>query len=186
MNDQDSPQICLITGNEGKRAEFERLLGFSVTSKKIDLTETQSLDIHAICEAKALEAFQAVGSPVLVDDTALVIDEWNGLPGPLVKWFLDSVGCEGILKMAGTLSSRNASVTTCLGYADENGARVFEGVLSGKISESESGENGFGYDPIFVPEGQDQTFAEMTNDQKDALSMRRLAVDEFKGFLAAR
>lgn len=183
MNETKSSQVCLITGNAGKKAEFERLLGFTVEAQKIDLIEVQSLDIHEICKAKAAEAFEHVGTPVLVDDTALVVEEWNGLPGPLVKWFLDSIGCEGVLRMAQSLSSRKASVITCLGYADGDSVEVFEGRLEGELSVELAGENGFGYDPIFIPNGAGRTFAEMSDEQKDELSMRRLAVDEFKRFL---
>lgn len=71
--------------------------------------------------------------------------------------------------------NRTAKVVTALGYCDENGPQVFVGELNGSIAEMSRGENGFGYDPIFIPENQSKTFAEMTSEEKDAISMRAQA-----------
>lgn len=172
--------LCLMTGNAGKASEFEQLLGRSIDHQKIPLTEIQALDVREVSEKKAEQAFHELGRPVLVDDTALIVNAWNGLPGALIAWFLDSVGCAGILEMAASLEDRSATVVTALGYADADGAQVFVGELAGELSQSERGEEGFGYDPIFIPAGSDLTFAEMSPDEKNAISMRRLAVDELR------
>ncbi len=172
--------ITLITGNAGKAREFEDLLGFSISHEKVPLTEIQAVDVGEVARMKALEAFSIVNKPVLVDDTGLALEAWNGMPGALIAWFLDCVGNEGILKMAASFPDRKATVTTALGYADENGAQVFIGKLHGELAFEERGENGFGYDPIFIPEDSQLTFAEMTSEAKNAISMRRRAVDELK------
>lgn len=172
--------ITLITGNQDKAAEFEELLGTEVLSQKISLTEIQSLDVVEVARHKAAEAYAAIGTPVLVDDTGFTINQWNGLPGALITWFIQSVGNQGILQMANSLSDRSVTVTTALGYADENGVRVFTGSLNGTLATVERGDNGFGYDAIFIPEGHDKTFAEMTHEEKNQISMRRLAVEDFK------
>src|SRR4051812_35243468 len=104
-----SPQrLCLITGNAGKAKEFAELLGQPIDHEKISLVEPQALDVRAVSEQKAAQAYEQLGRPVLVDDTAFVVDEWNGLPGALIAWFLDSVGCEGVLSMTTSLKSRAA------------------------------------------------------------------------------
>lgn len=117
---------------------------------------------------------------MLVDDTGLTLSAWNGLPGALVAWFLDSVGAQGLLDMAASVTDRTATVTTALGYADADGVRVFTGTLQGVLTTERRGQGGFGYDSIFAPDGGNLTFAEMTSDQKNAISHRRLAVDALR------
>jgi XTP/dITP diphosphohydrolase len=173
-------QLTLITGNEGKAREFAALFGAPIDFQKVPLTEVQALRVEDVAASKAKEAFERLRRPVLVDDTGFSVHAWNGLPGALIVWFLDTVGNSGILQMASTLTDRRVSVTTALGYADEYGARVFTGTVHGVLADSERGINGFGYDSIFVPAGSDKTFAEMTADKKNEVSMRRLAVEQMK------
>lgn len=179
MNDS-IPNICLITGNSGKAREFSELLGLPIDHQKLDLTEVQALSVADVAWSKAEEAYDLLKRPVMVDDTGFNVHEWNGLPGALIAWFLKTVGTKGLLKMAVSLTDRNVDVTTAIGYADEDGVRVFTGTVSGTLPLEERGNEGFGYDPIFVPAGYDKTFAEMTADEKNAISMRRVAVDEMK------
>jgi non-canonical purine NTP pyrophosphatase (RdgB/HAM1 family) len=173
-------RISLITGNEGKAREYATLLGIEVSAVKEDLIEIQSLDVVEVVKRKVQDAYSKLQGPVLVDDTGLVLNAWNGLPGALVAWFLSSVGAQGILDMAAGVTDRSATVTTALGYADANGVRVFTGVLQGTLTTERRGDGGFGYDSIFVPSGSDLTFAEMSSEQKNAISHRRLAVEELR------
>jgi XTP/dITP diphosphohydrolase len=170
-------QITLITGNPGKAAEYADLLGIEVTPAAAELTEVQALDVAQVAARKAADAYAQLGVPVLVDDTGLSIQAWNGLPGALVAWFLDTVGPQGILRMAAGLADRRATVTTALGYADAAGVRVFQGALTGSLALEPRGGSGFGYDAIFVPGRGLRTFAEMTSQQKNQISHRRIAVD---------
>jgi XTP/dITP diphosphohydrolase len=172
--------IALITGNIGKAREYADLLGLDITAVKEELTEVQALDVADVVTRKAEEAYAKISAPVLVDDTGLTLHAWNGLPGALVKWFLDTVGTHGILQMATGVHDRAASVTTALGYADATGVRVYAGTIHGQLSTTERGDGGFGYDSIFIPDGSAQTFAEMTPQQKNATSHRRRAVDALR------
>ena len=173
-------RISLITGNEGKAREYGALLGIEVHAVKEDLIEIQALDVVEVVRKKVEDAYSKLHSPVLVDDTGLALNAWNGLPGALVAWFLSSVGAQGILDMAAKVTDRRATVTTALGYADANEVRVFTGTLEGTLTTQRRGEGGFGYDSIFVPAGEDLTFAEMSSDAKNRISHRRLAVDELR------
>ncbi|TCO56763.1 non-canonical purine NTP pyrophosphatase [Actinocrispum wychmicini] len=175
--------IALITGNEGKAREYASLLGIDVTPIKADLIEIQQLDVVEVVRRKAADAYSKIQRPVLVDDTGLTLKAWNGLPGALVAWFLEAIGPEGILAMATTVTDRRASVTTALGYADADGVQVFTGHLDGELTTERLGEGGFGYDSIFRPDGLDLTFAEMSSEQKNDVSHRRLAVDNMKSAL---
>ena len=172
-------EVTLITGNAGKVKELSRLLGIQLTSQKIPLPEVQSTDVRVVAAAKAEAAYAQLGRPVVVDDTGLYITAWGELPGALIAWFLDNVGCDGILKMMEGWEDRSARVVTALGYCDEHGVHVFDGELAGTIANSSRGDHGFGYDPIFIPAGKQQTFAELTADDKDAISMRAQAAAKF-------
>jgi XTP/dITP diphosphohydrolase len=173
-------QITLITGNEGKAREYTTLLGIKVGAVKEDLIEIQSLDVVEVVSRKAQDAYSKLQVPVLVDDTGLSVNAWNGLPGALVAFFLRSVGAQGILDMAAGILDRTATVTTALGYADADGIRIFTGTLSGTLANERRGDGGFGYDSIFVPDGGNLTFAEMSSEHKNSISHRRLAVDELR------
>jgi non-canonical purine NTP pyrophosphatase (RdgB/HAM1 family) len=177
-------RVALITGNEGKAREYAELLGLEVTAVKEELAEIQALDVANVVTRKAAEAYEKIHRPVLVDDTGLTLHAWNGMPGALVRWFLDTVGTSGILDMAANVTDRSASVTTAIGYADKNGVQVYTGTLHGTLATAERGSNGFGYDSIFVPAGGEQTFAEMSSEQKNGISHRRLAVNALRAGLA--
>lgn len=172
--------LIIASGNQGKITEFSRLLNQELEGKKLDLPEIQATDVRDVAKKKAEAAYAQLGMPVFVDDTGLYIDAWNQLPGALIAWFLDNVGNEGIIKMLEGWSDRSARVVTALGYCDENGSQVFVGELAGSIANAPKGENGFGYDPIFIPENTDKTFAEMTGSEKDAISMRARAAAEMR------
>jgi XTP/dITP diphosphohydrolase len=133
-------------------------------------------------EGSAAVSSQPGSEPVLVDDTGLSIEAWNGLPGALVTWFLGTVGPHGILSMASGLTDRRATVTTALGYATETGVRVFTGTVSGTLAMEPRGAFGFGYDSIFIPgnDGGHRTYAEMTSEEKNRLSHRRRAVEDMR------
>lgn len=177
-------EILFITGNKKKAEEVKAITGLDVLTKSLDIPEIQALDVEEVAKAKALSAFHLTGQPVIVDDTGMSIEALSGLPGALVAWFLDTLRPEGILKMLNGEKNRKASVSTCIAYADQNGAAVFTGTIHGEIADSLRGENGFGYDPIFIPDGYDKTYAEMTSDEKNEISMRKIALLKFKEFMA--
>lgn len=172
-----------ITGNSKKAAEVRGITGLNVVAKNLDIPEIQSLAVEEVAKAKALAAFQLTGQPIIVDDTGMSIEALGGLPGALVVWFLDILKPEGILKLLKGETNRKASVSTCIAYADASGVYAFTGTVSGAIADSLRGENGFGYDPIFIPDGYKKTYAEMTSEEKNEISMRKIAVWQFREFM---
>jgi non-canonical purine NTP pyrophosphatase (RdgB/HAM1 family) len=177
-------RITLITGNVGKAAEYAAMLGIEVTQARAELTEVQSLDVAHVAARKAADAYAQLREPVLVDDTGLTIHAWNGLPGALVAWFLDTVGPQGILDMAAAITDRRATVSTALGYADATGVQVFTGTVDGSLATEPCGTSGFGYDPIFIPDGGGhRTYAQMTSEEKNKISHRRRAVEAMRSGL---
>lgn len=180
-------RATLITGNTSKAEEYAiLLLGVDIDAVKVDLIEIQSLDVVEVVRHKTQDAYAKLRIPVLVDDTGLSLNAWNGLPGALVTWFLQSVGAQGILNMAVDVIDRSATVTTALGYADSAGVQVFTGTLHGTLATKPRGDNGFGYDSIFVPSNSELTFAEMSGDGKNAMSHRKLAVDALRSAIGGR
>jgi len=171
------------TTNDHKLREVNHILGYALEKIHLELTEPQEMDVEVIARAKAAEAFQKTGKPVLVEDTAWSFDVWNGLPGPFAKFFIQSVGCVGILKMLREEQNRACMAKTVVAYHDGANVHVFSGELPGTIATEERGMSEFGFDRIFIPDGQSQTFGEMTLEEKSAISMRALAVNKLKSFL---
>lgn len=171
--------IYFITGSKDKFEEMQAIVG-SLEHLEMDLPEIQELDAHKIIEAKLVEARKHKQGAFIVEDTSLYIDTLDGLPGPLIKWFMKTLGNEGLYKIA--VGSR-AEAKTIIGYADGNGEmQFFEGSFTGTIVKPR-GTNGFGWDPIFQPEGTDKTLAELTPDEKNAFSMRRVAAEKLRACL---
>lgn len=175
--------LTLITGNINKYNEFKNLLHYPLKYKKIDLPELQDIEVANVVTQKAKEAFSLIKKPVMIEDTGLSFEQWNGLPGALIKWFLETVGTTGLLRMIDSSENRNAMALTVVGICIDGDVQTFEGFVKGTISETPRGTNGFGWDEIFIPEGYDLTFAEMDSGTKNAVSMRYIAIDKLRDFL---
>ncbi|MFN8494372.1 MAG: non-canonical purine NTP pyrophosphatase [Caldilineaceae bacterium] len=179
-------ELLLATGNQHKAQQIQAVLGRSVQPIKLELPEVQAIDVHAVIEQKAKEAYRQLGKPVLVEDTSLAIHAWNGLPGALIRWFLETVGNEGICEMLAAFEHLEATAETCIGYFDGDAFRAFSGAVEGRIARSPHGSGGFGWDPIFIPNGWDKTFAEMTQEEGNTVSMRKVAILKLQAFLDER
>ena len=176
--------ILFVTSNEYKVKMFESILDRELQHIKLDVPEIQAIDVQEVIEQKARAAFLEVGKPVLVEDTSLAFHAWNGLPGALIRWFLETVGNDGICQMLAVFEGRTATAETCLGYFDGEKFASFSGMLNGRISKTPRGTNGFGWDPIFIPEGWEKTLAEMNaEEQSELFSMRKDSILELKNFL---
>ena len=171
------------TTNEDKLREVNEILGRNLKQISVDLFEPQDVEVENIVREKAEDAFHKTGKIALVEDSSLECVAWKGLPGALIKWFLDTVGIEGILKMLDNEKNRKAVAKTAVGFFDGVRAHIFVGEISGTISETARGTGGFGWDTIFIPNGYEKTFAEMTTAEKNAISMRKLALEHMKAEL---
>jgi XTP/dITP diphosphohydrolase len=173
-------EALFVTSNPNKAREAAEILGVEMRSVGLDLPELQALDVAQVAVAKAAAARATLGdpdSPVLVEDSGLVIDAWNGLPGALTKWFLRSVGNEGLLKMLSGEENRSARAVCAVAIALADGSvRVFVGEVEGNVAPEPRGSGGFGWDPIFVPEGHTETYAEL-GPRKHEVSHRARALE---------
>ena len=177
--------IVFITGNKAKVREAEKILQTPLEIKDIDLDEIQDLDLEKIALHKINQAYNLVKSPVIIDDVSVEIDAWNGFPGPLIKWVLktENHSAKLLLKMLAGEKNRRAKVRLAIGFHDGKKARIFYGEVDGVIAPEIRGENGFGWDPVFIPEGENETYAEMDPDYKNSISHRRKALDKLSDFL---
>ena len=93
-------QFKFVTGNPNKAREVGEILNLPIEFVQVEsLFEVQSPDLDVVVRHKAQQAYESLQSPVMVEDSGLLFHAWNGLPGALVKWFEESVGCDGMLKM---------------------------------------------------------------------------------------
>ncbi len=177
--------LYFITGNKNKFAEVSAILP-SVEQLDIDIPEIQDIDAKKIIKAKLLEALNHKQAEFIVEDTSLYFDCLNGLPGPLIKWFMKTIGNEGLFNVVEKLGNNKAEAKTIIGYA-KNSEEIyyFEGSIKGTII-SPKGKFGFGWDPIFQPERYSKSFAELTQEEKNDISMRRIALNKLKEFIGAK
>ncbi|MEP6994462.1 MAG: non-canonical purine NTP pyrophosphatase [Acidobacteriota bacterium] len=166
--------LVFVTSRAEKALEAQRL-GFRVERLDLDLPEPQALDPSAIVEAKARTAYRKLSRPVLVEDSALAIHAWGGFPGALVKWLEQSAGVQSLARMLDGFPDRGATAICAIGFCDGAEVMSARGETQGSIAAAPRGKEGFGWDVLFVPEGDDRTFAEMSPGEKDRVSHRRRA-----------
>lgn len=176
-------KLTFITGNTAKAKYLSDYFHAPVDHVKLDLHEIQSLDLKEVVEDKARRAFEIIRCPVIVEDVSLVFNGLNKLPGPLIKWFLETLGNEGLCRLLDGVDDRSALAEVEFAICDERGVYTFRGSAEGTIAEFPRGETGFGWDPIFIPKGHTKTWAEMTSDEKHATSMRKIALEKVSAFL---
>ncbi len=177
--------ITFVTGSSAKAREAEKILNIPLGIKSIDLDEIQELDLEKIALHKVNQAYDIVKMPVIVDDVSVEIDAWKGFPGPLIKWVLkpENDSAKLLLKLLEGEVNRKAKVKLAIGFHDGKVPRIFYGEVDGVIAEEIRGENGFGWDPVFIPNGETQTYAQMSADYKNSLSHRRKALDKLSDFI---
>jgi non-canonical purine NTP pyrophosphatase (RdgB/HAM1 family) len=174
--------LTFVTGNKDKASEIGQQLGYPIAHASLDLYEIQSLDMREIIEAKAREAYRILATPVLVDDASVEIESLHGLPGPLIKWFLKTVGNEGICNLT-ALGNRKAVATVAIGYFDGKDFIAFISSVNGTISDKPKGSGGYGWDAIFIQEGYSVTRSELSPDEYVRASIRKPALDSLKEYL---
>ena len=141
--------------------------------------------MELVATEKAKAAYAILGTPVLVEDTALTFAALGKLPGTFVKWFFESIGNEGLAKLLNGYDNRNATAETCFALCDETGVHLFRNWICGTVSYEPKGEEGYGWNPIFIPDGASKTYAEMSTEEQNKHSMRRLAIEKLQVFLEA-
>jgi len=118
--------------------------------------------------------------PVMIDDSGLFVRSLKDFPGVYSSYVFKTLGCEGILRLMEGVSDRSARFECCIGYLEPGAEPVLtKGVSMGSISDKMVGSGGFGYDPIFVPEGDTRTYAQLEVSEKNKMSHRGRAMAKF-------
>ena len=176
-------RLYFVTASEDKFNDYQFLLGkfADLRWSMLNVEDSVTNDLSILIRRKVdLVKPQLPYLPFLVEQTNLLIKEWSDLPGNVTSLFIDWVGVEGICKMLQSFENKAARVITDLAYHSPEGqVVVFRGELRGVIAPEPRGNQIFGWDAIFIPEGHDRTFAQMTMEQRNSISTRKLAVAEF-------
>jgi len=182
-------RIEFITSNEGKFNEVRAALknaGHDVVWTRHTYPEIQTALLEEVVEA-GLEWVQRKmepSGPFMIEDSGLFIDALGGFPGVFSAYVFKTIGNAGILKLMDGEKKRGAAFESRIGFHSERtGPHIFRGSCRGTITSGPHGKMGFGYDPIFMPEGQDRTFAQMADEEKNQLSHRGMSVDALIDFL---
>ena len=175
--------VCFATSNERKFREVSFVLHrFGINLKRLPGKglEIQSDDIGEVAKFAATRAAKVCRKPVIVEDTGLFINALGGFPGPYASFVFRSLGTEGVLKLLAGSEDRRARFESAVAYCEPDGKpRVFRGSVKGRIPKGAFGREGFGFDPIFVPDARRVTLAEMKIEEKCRVSHRGAAARKF-------
>ena len=181
-------QINLITSNLGKVKEFKAILGSDVKTNHIkkEYKELRSDSSEEIARESAKRLAKEMQIPVVVEDSGLFIKALNDFPGTCSSYIHKRIGLKGILKLMENVEDRNCTYKSAVAYCEPGKEAVsFLGEEKGTIAEEIRGNNGFGHDPIFIPEGSEKTYGEMQNCEK-LKRFRKRAVEKLKNYLLKR
>ena len=193
-----SLRIVLATRNPGKVAEMRALLaGYpvelltvsDVEDAPVVVEDAATLEGNAVKKARALH--EHTGLPALADDTGLEVEALGGRPGVHSARFAgpdadDAANRAQLLRALAGEVNRAAQFRTVVAFVEGEMLRTFEGLCRGRLLTEERGTGGFGYDPLFVPDGETQTFAELSAEAKNAISHRGRALRAFTRYLRER
>ncbi|ABM80298.1 XTP/dITP diphosphatase [Hyperthermus butylicus] len=173
--------ILIATTNKHKIEEINEVLqscGYRVEPAAASKLEVQSNRLEDVAAYAAIQAYLALQRPVIVEDAGLFVEALGGFPGPYSSYVFKTIGIRGLLKLLEDVENRRAYFKSVIALAHSGGVEVFTGTVHGVIAEKPRGDRGFGYDPVFIPEGSSKTFAEMETQEKNKFSHRGKAARE--------
>jgi XTP/dITP diphosphohydrolase len=187
-------KIIFASNNRNKIHEINSVLGntFTLLSlQDINMTEEipeDEMTIEGNALHKARYIFKATGMNVFADDTGLEVEALNGMPGVHSARYAGETkdpdaNIEKLLAILENETNRNARFRTVIALIYNSDEYLFEGFVNGRIIHERRGDRGFGYDPVFIPEGENRTFAEMHLKEKNRISHRARAFEKLKVFL---
>ena len=183
--------LNFATSNIGKRKEISLILNnynIIVNFLNTKKMEIQSNKIEKIAQFAALHIAKKKKMKIAVEDSGLHILALNGFPGPYSSYIYNTISLVGILKLIRKLPDKKAFFESVVVYASPQGLlSTFKGLTWGHISNEPKGTNGFGFDPIFVPDGSNaRTFAELSLEEKNFYSHRGKALKKFGRWLVSK
>lgn len=175
--------IYLVTGNKNKVEQVKHFLNLDFKHLDLDLDEIQSLDTDLVAEHKVKQAYLAVGEPVFVFDTSVEIACLNGFPGPLIKWFYQTLTLKKVCQIVHQFSDHSVIVKNTLTFYDGQKIKHFRSEVQGTIAKEPLGQNGFGWDSIFIPAGQIKTYAQFGPSSQTYHQNYHQVLVQFKEYL---
>ncbi len=183
-------RIYFITGNKGKFSEVKEKLkniNVEVIQKNLGYPELQGDSLEEVVKYGVKYLAKKVDYPFIIEDAGLFIDELKGFPGVYSKYVYFTIGCKGILKLLEGNNKRTSVFRSVYGFFEINTKpHFFTGECYGTIANNERGKGGFGYDPIFIPNGEIRTYAEMSIIEKNSFSHRGKALDKLIEYLKGK
>ncbi|MHA1410158.1 MAG: XTP/dITP diphosphatase [Candidatus Odinarchaeia archaeon] len=183
-------EIYFATGNYMKVKEATAILSkynIKVLHLPVERIEIQSSDLCEIAAYSARKIVEEEKKTVFVEDTGIFIECLNGFPGPYSSYVFKTIGNEGILKLMRNVKNRKAVFRSVIALCEPGSEpKCVKAEVKGKISQEQRGD-GWGYDPIFIPEdGDERTYAEMTLEEKNKISHRYRVLKRFAEELASK
>ena len=182
-------RLRFITGNENKVKEAgERLaeLGYEVVQDNMRPPEVQADTLEEVALFSAEWVAESSPEPFFLEDAGFFVDRLKGFPGVYSAYVFDTIGYDGILRLLSSENERSARFEAVIAYWDGKEFHTFKGAVKGRVSSEARGNNGFGYDPIFIPEDGERTFAEMSAPEKNKVSHRGRAIEKMVDWLKSR
>jgi XTP/dITP diphosphohydrolase len=182
-------KIYLVTSNQGKLKEFRSVLqplGYEVEHSTEDCDEIQADTLQEVV-LSCLQQLKAKGlRDFVIDDSGLFVHSLKGFPGVYSAYALRTIGLDGVLRLLDGIGDRSAYFECCIGASVGGEEFTVTGRCDGSMALRPSGTDGFGFDPLFVPSGYAQTFAEISIGEKNRISHRGKAVQAFSDELRRR
>ena len=178
-------RIAFVTSNPGKVEEAKKYfepLGVEVYQLRLSYPEIQADTLEEVAEYGAKWLAERIKGPFFLDDSGLFVDALRGFPGVYSAYVYKTLGFNGILRLLEGETNRKAHFKSVIAYWDGE-LHIFTGRVDGEITTEPRGSGGFGFDPIFKPDGFDKTFAEMTTEEKNEISHRGRALRAFAQWL---
>ncbi|MCE4612760.1 MAG: XTP/dITP diphosphatase [Desulfurococcales archaeon] len=180
--------LAFITGNTAKFREALRAVkpyGISLVQRNAEKLEIQSASLEEISLRAAKEAYRILGEPLVVEDSGLFVESLKGFPGPYSSYVYKTIGVPGLLKLLEGETHRRACFRAAVALVTSCYEGVFIGETCGVIAGKARGSRGFGFDPVFIPEGASKTFAEMSLEEKNKYSHRAKAFSRMASYVAS-
>lgn len=185
-----SNRVYFATSNDSKFAEARLVLsefGLGLGRLRTKGAEVQSDDVAVVASAAASALASCEDRPFFVEDTGLYVESLRGFPGAYAAFVHGTIGLRGLLRLLEGRSDRSAEFVSAVALVEgHRGPRLFTGRLKGSISLRPRGTHGFGFDPVFVPEGSELSLAELSLERKCAVSHRAIALRAMCGWLVSR
>ena len=154
--------------------------GYELEHIKTTYPEIQTDTIEETIAPGLRWLMERYNRPIMIDDSGLFVDALKGFPGVYSSYVFKTVGCDGILRLMEGVKNRAARFECCIGFlVPGKEPHMSKGVAKGSIAEKKAGTGGFGYDPVFVPEGYTKTYAQIDIPEKNKISHRGRAIAMF-------